>query len=103
LAQSIDNEGRVRFTLTANQSQKVTLRSGAKAFSVVNDATSPATVRVGTATGAVADSTTPTHYFEVAAGFSSAIEPVLQSGAPKYIWVFSTGAAVVTVSDYLRV
>jgi hypothetical protein len=107
---TVTGKGKVRFTLTANQAEKVTLRPNAKSYAVHVDPASPASVRVGTSVGAVEGGATPTHYDEVAVGASFS-EPVLQADAAetnsdpgsKHIWVFSTGAAILTVTDYPRI
>jgi hypothetical protein len=107
MSASTGSEGKVIVILVANQAQKVTLRPNAKSYSVQVHGSSAAEVRVGTATGAVEGGASPTNYNPVAIGGFFA-EGVLQAdaqetnGGSKHIWVFSTGAGTITVSDYPR-
>lgn len=97
MAQTVST-GKLMFTLTANQSQRVTLPFWAKGYGVTVESIASVRVACGDDAGAVEGSTTPTSYETVGVG-QKLIEETRGGG----IWLFSTGAAVVTVTPYEKI
>jgi hypothetical protein len=104
VAQTVGSTGTLRHTLTANQSEKITLPVWAKSYSVYVEATAAVRVAPGTDAGAVEGSTTPTNYVTVGIGEERSA-PLHRkanklTAAERSLWLFSTGAAVVVVSAF---
>ncbi len=104
MAITVTDSGRKRHTLTANQSEKVTLPAWTRRVVVEVAAGAASLCRVGpvnTDSGAVEGSTTPTDYAEVAAGAEESYPVEYGGGVAPYIWVHATGATVaICVSTY---
>lgn len=108
MAQTVGETGKIRFTLTAAQSQKVTLPSWARAYSVYVDSVAAVRVAPGDDATAVEGSTSPANYDTVGVGFEMPPRWLPRAAgrsvpATQSIWVYSAGAAVVVVSAYEQV
>jgi hypothetical protein len=104
MAQTVGETGYIRFTLTANQSQLVTLPRWARAYSVAVDSVAAVRVAPGDDATAVEGSTSPANYVTVGVGQELPPRWIGRAGgrarpaaSKQKIWVHSAGAAVLTV------